>query len=370
MTVSAIEPFVTAVEEHDERLATLSSAGTKIIGYFCTYTPVEMIHAAGFLPVRVLGGTGPVKHADALVPTFVCPYMRLALDKALARRRAYLSGIVQSYTCDVACGLVRIWQENVPGELFHSVPLPYNDSPDARRFFRAALIELADSLNRIGGSFTQDALTASICLYEDVRAALRDLFRLRAENRLEVSAAELLTVVLAGFVTRPEEYRVMLRDLAGKIPPVPDARSGIPVLVSGSVLEDPAILTVIESAGGRVAGDDLCTGLRSVQPIEGDSGDPVARLMDRTFRRIPCPARSRAEERLPRILDLVNLSSARGVIFLLQKFCTPHLADHPALVEGLRERGVPSVLVEMDEAGADEGRLKTRVEAVFEMLGA
>jgi len=370
MTASLIEPFAKAVEQSNERLAALASAGTKIIGYFCTYTPVEVVHAAGFLPVRVLGGTGPLKHADALVPAFVCPYMRLALDKALAGCRAYLSGIVQGYTCDVACGLVRIWQENVPGEIFHTVPLPYNDSPDARRYLRAGFAELAGKLNAIGGAFTEESLYESFLLYEEVRGILHALFHLRAQNRLGLSAGELLTAVLAGFVTRPEDYLLMLRDLADRVATTAKARSGIPVLVSGSVLEDPAVLDIIESAGGRISADDLCSGLRSAQPTLSEASDPVERLMDRMFRRIPCPARSRAEERLSRLLDMVNESGARGVIFLLQKFCTPHLADQPTLIEGLRQHGVPSAVVEMDETGANAERLKTRVEAFFEMLEA
>ena len=370
MPASAIEPFVKALEQSHERLDHLASAGTKIIGYFCTYTPVEIIHAAGFLPVRILGGRGPVTGADSLVPTFVCPYMRMALDKALAGGRSYLSGIVQGYTCDVACGLVRIWQENLPGALFHTIPLPYNDSPDARRFFRAALAEAAEKLNLIGGSFTEERLDASILLYEDVRGAMRELFRFRAENRLGLSAAELLSVILAGFVTRPEEYRLMLHDLTDQVPTMAAARPGLPVLVSGSVLEEPAVLEVIEAAGGRIAADDLCTGFRCVQPPVDRAADPVEWLMDRTFRRIPCPARSRAEERLQLLLGLVAESGARGVIFPLQKFCTPHLADLPTLMKGLREQGIPSVVLEMEEAGLNEGSLKTRVEAFFEMLGA
>jgi benzoyl-CoA reductase subunit C len=27
----------------------------KVFGYFCTYFPVEIVHAAGLLPVRILG---------------------------------------------------------------------------------------------------------------------------------------------------------------------------------------------------------------------------------------------------------------------------------------------------------------------------
>lgn len=53
---------------------------------------------------------------------------------------------------------------------------------------------------------------------------------------------------------------------------------------------------------------------------------------------------------------------------MLQKFCTPHLADYPTLSNELRKEGVPSILIEMDETWQMEGQLKTRIEGFFEML--
>jgi benzoyl-CoA reductase/2-hydroxyglutaryl-CoA dehydratase subunit BcrC/BadD/HgdB len=57
------------------------------------------------------------------------------------------------------------------------------------------------------------------------------------------------------------------------------------------------------------------------------------------------------------------------VIFVVQKFCTPHLADYPAVSEALKQNGFPSILVEMDETWQMEAQLKTRLESFFEMMG-
>ena len=50
-----LTPFTRAVSTKTERLRK-AAKGRKVFGWFCTYTPIEMIHAAGFLPARISGG--------------------------------------------------------------------------------------------------------------------------------------------------------------------------------------------------------------------------------------------------------------------------------------------------------------------------
>jgi benzoyl-CoA reductase subunit C len=363
------KPFADAANGKNEQLSNLAAQGKKILGYFCTYTPIELIHASGFIPVRIQGGPGTITEADSLTPSFICPYMRQALEKALAGEYKYLSGIVQAYTCDVACGLTQIWQENISAEVFHSIPLPYNDGVDSRKFFHAAIEELNLKMQHIGGAFTEEALDASLGLYAEIRGLVLELYRLRYRRSLPLSAADVLSVIQAGFVTLPEDYLRMLKDLIAEVKDAEALRaSGIPVLVSGSLIEDPRILELLEHAGGSVVADDLCTGLRQFYPPAGDGRTAVERLIDRYTRRLPCPARSRAEERISVIFDLIRRSGARAVVFLFQKFCTPHLADHPVVSAALKEEGIPCLALEMGEMGADEGQSRTRLEAFFEML--
>jgi benzoyl-CoA reductase/2-hydroxyglutaryl-CoA dehydratase subunit BcrC/BadD/HgdB len=377
MTTLEIRPFAEVWRDHADRLALLASSGRRILGYLCTYTPVEMLHAAGFVPVRILGGgTAALSLASTVAPAFVCPYLRRALEKALTGGYRYLSGVVQGYTCDGACGVVNIWELHVPGDLYHTVSLPYMDTREARRFLRAALSELADKLEAAGGRLSESSLEASLGLYEEIRVLARRLYELRSRGWLALSSVEFYTVVLAGLVTPPEEYLPMLRKLVSEAeaagPHVSTGR-GIPVLLSGSVVQDLEVLEILDACGARVVADDLCTGWRAFSPpaLGAEKGrDPVERLMDRHFGRFPCPARRKAQERAPLLADLAAGSGAKGVVFLVQKFCTPHLADLPVVLEALQSRGIRGVAVELEEEGVNEGQIRTRLQTFLEMVGA
>ena len=365
-----MSPFLEAVHSRGERLREYAAKRGRIIGYFCTYTPVEIIHALGFLPVRIWGGATQTEKAYALVPNFICPYMRLSLEGALNGEFSFLSGIVQGYTCDVACGLVNIWKDNFSLKLCHSLPLPYNDNAYARTFLRAGIEDLMEKLERIGGRYTVESLENSLALYEEIRSILAWIFDRRAYRDQPLTSVEVLNVVQAYFITPPEDYLDMLRglkyDLASA--PVP-SDGGLPVLISGSVIEDAHVLTLIEHLGFKVVADDLCTGQRGFFPIAGQGESSMERLMDRIMNRFPCPSRSTPGRRVTRLLDLVRASDARGVVFLFQKFCAPHLADHPMVSGALKEAGIPSIAIEMDDAGLVEAQVATRLETFAGMLG-
>ena len=343
--------------------------GRRFAGYFCSYTPLEIIHAAGFIPVRIDGSARPLEQADNLVPTFLCPYLRQALEKGLEGRYDRLSGLVQGYTCDAACGLMDIWRENVGGTFFHTIPLPYNDNPDSRRYLKQALNELTTKLEEAGGRITDERLHESWELYNGIRTYLKKLYELRYQGLCALNSREILTVVSAGGKTPPEEYREMLTELlAWPGLEKKGGDKGFPVIVSGSLIDPPDVMDLIEDAGARVTADDLCTGLRWFYPPEGRGETVLDRIIDRHMSRFPCPARSRAVERAPLLIDLARRTGAGGVIFLLQKFCTPHLADYPILSEELSRAGINSILIELDDAGAGSGQLKTRLESFLEML--
>jgi benzoyl-CoA reductase/2-hydroxyglutaryl-CoA dehydratase subunit BcrC/BadD/HgdB len=370
MSAEFVQPFREAVASGTEQLREEAVRGRKVIGYFCTYTPVEVIHAAGFLPVRILGGDGRIDRALALVPNFICPPLLRSLDRALEGGYDFLSGIVQGYTCDVACGLVNVWEENIGGQIFHSIPLPYGDGPEARHYFRSLMDELQDKLVDLGGVITEESLGASLDLYGSIRSLMLDFYGRRYDGKLPLTAGEFHQVIQAGLVIPPERYLTMLTDLSHRIDtPAPvQTPSGIPLMISGSIIEEPRVLEILEEAGGRVAADDLCTGLRNFHPPVGAGGDAMARLIDRYQKRFPCPSRARAGQRAPLMIEIIRRAKARGVVFFLQKFCSPHLADIPFLKEALRKEGIPALVVEMEATGMMEGQLQTRLQGFLEML--
>jgi benzoyl-CoA reductase/2-hydroxyglutaryl-CoA dehydratase subunit BcrC/BadD/HgdB len=367
-------PFKKAIQSSQTLLFGMKKDGRKIIGYFCTYTPVEIIHAAGFIPVRITGGYGNIEKAYQHVPDFICPYMKRALEKALDGQYDFLSGLVQGYTCDAACGMVNVWKDTVAGlELFHSVPIPYNNTPESKNYFKSVLEEFIQKLDHIGGNFSLSALSRSMDLYLRIRSIQYRLYQKRYKKISGLTASELMTLMDAGTLIPPEDYLAMLEDFINQMPVYPDKQDqgrpvAVPVLVSGSLIERAEVMDMIEAAGGRIAADDLCNGIRQILPTDGNGATPMDRLIHRYMNRFPCPARSRAADRSLRLLDLLNQSQAKGVIFLVQKFCTPHLSDVPMLSESLKYAGFSSIVIEMDETWQMQGQVKTRLEGFFEMI--
>lgn len=370
MVVPAVLPFVQLLDDHPETLSTLAKEGKRSIGYFCHYTPVELIHAAGFIPIRISGGPGNVEKAYNLAPDFICPYMKRSLEKALAGEYRYLSGVVQGYTCDIACGMANIWANNIEGALFHVLPLPYEDTRESREYLKEEFNLLVNKLSELGAEYSETNLTKSITLYSKIRKYIRDLYQLRLEGKLPLNSKELWQVVQAGYVSVPETYLKMLETLYAEIQKADvSGQDGVPVLVSGSLIETPDILEFIEKSGGRIVTDDLCSGLRPVLASPGSSPVPLEQMIELHFSRFPCPSRSRAEDRLPGIIDLIEQSGAKGVVFLFQKFCTPHLCDYPYLSTQLRVANFPSVMIELDEAWQADAQTGTRLEGLFEIIG-
>ena len=75
--------------------------GGKVLGVFCCCVPEEIIHAAGMLPVRILGEHEETTEADIHFPTNLCPYCKSCFDQALKGRYDYLDGLVIPNVCNM-----------------------------------------------------------------------------------------------------------------------------------------------------------------------------------------------------------------------------------------------------------------------------
>jgi benzoyl-CoA reductase/2-hydroxyglutaryl-CoA dehydratase subunit BcrC/BadD/HgdB len=236
------------------------------------------------------------------------------------------------------------------------------------------LNELVQKLDTLGGNFSLSALNDSLDLYQRIRTLQLDLYQHRYEGKSGFSASGFMTIMDAGSMMLPEDYLAMLEGLSNRVQnshekQLPGLPVQVPVLVSGSLVERPEVMDMIEAAGGRIVADDLCNGLRQILPVDGNGENPLDRLIHRYLNRFPCPSRSRATDRSRRLLEILDQANAKGVIFLVQKFCTPHLADIPILSELLKEKGYPAIAIEMDESWQMEGQVTTRIEGFFEMIG-
>ncbi|MCK4471348.1 MAG: 2-hydroxyacyl-CoA dehydratase, partial [Anaerolineae bacterium] len=296
----------------------------RAMGYFCTYVPEEIIHAAGFVPVRIRSGGETPSRADAHLQSYTCALCRSALDQALRGDLSFLQGMVFPHTCDTIQALTDIWRMSFPDLYVETVVQPVHlSSPSSRPYLIAELQRFRHSLEGlIGQEISDQAIGASIESFNEKRRLLARLYDLR--DRLP--APELFAATGAGFVMPLEEYNQLL----GELVELPAEGNGAPpkgpgLILVGAILDDPVVLTIVEELGARIVGDDLCTGSRYfAQPVEADD-DPIAALADRYLHRLPCPAKYHPDHQPgEHLLKLVSESKANGIAFVLPKFCDPH----------------------------------------------
>lgn len=342
--------------------------GYPAMGYVCSYVPLELIHAAGFVPVRVRGHHSlALRHADAQLQSFTCALCRSSLDQALGGELNFLAGTVFAHTCDTMQALADLWRMNFPPSYFvDTVMLPTHlRTPAARPYLIAELRRFRERLSALAGRPVTDRdLRASIALYDETRQLIAALQGRR--NRL--SAADWFAILDAAQTMPREIYNPLLRRLLADLEEAPIRSSGPRLWLVGAVLDEPRLLDLIQELGAQVVGDDLCSASRLFQGQVGDGDDPLAVLADYFLQRTPCPAKFDPDHAPGNsVLDQVRKSQAQGVVWVLEKFCEPHAFDHALARTALDRAGVPYLLLEMEQTPSLEA-LRTRLQAFLEML--
>src|SRR5690606_7917581 len=88
------------------------AAGGQVLGHFQVYFPEELAHAAGMLPVKVMGAAVEGRHAEARFGSYLCSIVKSSLELALSKRLE-LDLFVSHPICDVARNLAAIFERNV-----------------------------------------------------------------------------------------------------------------------------------------------------------------------------------------------------------------------------------------------------------------
>jgi len=75
------------------------------------YVPLEIIHAAGMLPIQVTGDNEPVQMqgAEAHILSNTCSYIRTCWQLQLNGKYGFLDGLVSSCQCDQDKRLYSVW---------------------------------------------------------------------------------------------------------------------------------------------------------------------------------------------------------------------------------------------------------------------
>ncbi len=325
--------------------------GGLAIGYLPIYVPRELLHAQGCLPVGVLGAGDNLEiiRGDAYYQSYICHLPRSVIELGLTGRLDCMDGMLFPAICDVIRNLSGMWKMMAPEKLSRYLDVPQNFDPETGGlFYRHELEELSADLVKLGARpLTDEALRASIEVYNRHRVAVQSLYRLRQDEPWKVPSSELYLILRAGVILPVEEHLEMMASYEAAVradttrKPMDQAR----VLLTGSFCEQPplGLIKTLERSGCYIVDDDLIQVHRWILSSIPTEGDPLDNLVQAFLSdTIDSPTRYiddgvKGAELVQRVKD----SRAEGLLFCAPSFCDPALLDQPMAVTAVEKAGIP-----------------------------
>jgi len=368
-------------QNRDRKAKELKAEGKKIIGYLCSFTPVEMITAADLVPYRITGSTKEsIALADAYLETIACPFTRSCLDIALKGSYDFLDGFVVPHACDNIVKLYDIWTYDIKHAYAHFVNVPHTLSPASFGFFEAELGTFKKSLERFSGrEITAEGLSRAIQLHNEQRALVRKLYELRKQDPPLLSGTEMTKVIVAVMSTPVTEANELLKATIEEVQARRDGPQTKParLMVCGTGNEETTFIEIVEESGANVVIDDLCFGTRpywfevemSDNPLTGIARSYLEKLnCPRTYRQSPGSHQADLENRFGYLYEFAKDFKVNGVILYINRYCDTHAFDAPEVKEYLGGKGLPVLEIEGDYPLGGIAGLKTRIQAFLETV--
>jgi benzoyl-CoA reductase subunit C len=323
----------------------------KAIGYMPVYVPRELIHAAGILPVGILGGGDQldVIHGDAYYQSYICRIPRSTIELAVTGKLDCLDGMLFPSTCDVIRNLSGMWQLKFKNKLIRYFDLPQNFDLDIGGVFYTRELQLfRDELAELAGhEITDDDLYASIELYNENRRAISDLYAYRSAEPWQVPTPELYLLMRAGMLLPVDEHTQLIYEyIAAAKEMKRPVRDNCRIVINGLFCEQPplGLLKSIEMAGCYIVDDDFMLVARWLLHEVPTTGDPLKNLSDAFITysaETSCKYVPNREDKGKHLVNSVRDNGAEGVIFASPSFCDPALLDRPMLQKALSAQRIP-----------------------------
>ena len=366
------EIWTLAARDHNPYLAAAAKAGRPVMGYFCSYIPEEIIHAAGFVPyrMRAVGSRGTTR-GDVYYSALNCTFVRHCFDKALNGDFAFLDGIIFMNGCDHTRRMYDNWRHaGIDPQFRHMFVAPHKIGETARRRYANEMLKLMDAIQKdFGVAITPEKLGESISLYNRRRALLGQIQTLRQRRDVPIRGSEMLALMLAISAMPVEDAIGLLeRVLAALSDRCVSRESDLRIYVAAGCIEELDHLEMIENAGAVIVADNICLGQKHAGEPVGP-GDPVQALSVRYLNQLSCPRMMNDQRgRLAHLHAVMRDYAIAAVVAEKLKFCDLWGGELFILRQEAKKIGFPILPLERELYGGGTGQLRTRLEAFFEQV--
>jgi len=384
----AMDYFIEMAQVHRSRVKEIKEFkdnGGKVVGTLCNFVPVEIIDAAGALPVALgCGYLPPVGLGEAFLgdPNMcsiakACAGCMMIDDFPLYSQ---CDAIIAPAPCDAKLKLSDEFRD-----VAAIVPMNVPRIKSGESIRRQWIQEILTVRNRMeiltGTKVDRHRLKDSIMMYQRAHKAWRRLLEVRKKGSVLWGRHFLLVAWLA-YVDDIERWTANVNRLSDELERRLSSKQLVGgadaprVMLAGSPVQWPnwKLPNIIEEAGAVIVSDELCSGTRvfydAVVVDEWTEKAMLDAIADRYLFPSTCPCFTPNDEREENIVNEVRNGGVEGVIFHAMQGCHLHTLDATRLTSLLKGMDIPALTIRSELGDGDVGQVKIRVEAFLEMIQA
>lgn len=358
-------------------------AGRKKIGTFCAMVPLELIYAAGAVPIRLCSGSYTAATiGDGVVVRDACPLVKAVAGISQMDVIPALSGCrkwIVPLSCDCKRKTAGLLSES-RDVYFMNLPISRGQDSDTEMFLQEMYL-LAQELSKCTGKeITYRSLAEAMDEMGTAQYEVSRFLELRRQKGAGIFGTHVMAVMNAAAympVTLWSEYLGKLNDELEKRSQ-PEGRISKKqrpkIILTGSPVIFPNIKIplLIEEMGGLLASDETCMGERMFYDpavaVESSFDGMMRALANRYLKPCTCPIFSDNRDRIFRIRQMIRETGAEGVIYHVLRGCLVYDFEYQLMEKELEKDGIPVIRVESDYNEEDIEQLRIRIEAFIEML--
>lgn len=370
------EEFSEARRQGFLRVKQVKENGGKVAGIFCTFTPTEILDAAGFISVSLCGMSNEtVPAAETQLPKNLCPLIKSSYGFALTDKCPYTyfsDLIVGETTCDGKKKMYEMLGKLKPTYILH---LPQGHDSDPVTVWTAELRRFIAFLEeKFNLTITDEALRQAARQRNAQRQAHMKLMELQKQTPPPLGGMQMYaTMEGTGFMFTHEDRVNKLNQLRESVEANADrsAFAGAKrILVTGCPIGGVLQKTVkaIEENGGVVVCFENCSGIKAAFQMVDTEAEDIVKAIAQRYLQIGCSVMTPNTERMNLLPKLVEEYKVDGIVEVDLQACTPYCVESFQIKQLCEQINIPYLAVETDYSTGDSGQLATRLEAFLEML--
>ena len=355
----------------------------KVVGYYCTYIPEELLYAADLLPFRIRAtGNKDTELGDIYMVRFTCSFVRATLDMALKGIYDFLDGFLVCNSCDHSRRMFELFdlkvfnRENFKKKVSRFyLAIPHIITDEGFEWYKKEVEELKEEIqeNFNIAKISNEKLIESIKIFNENRKILREIHELRIQSSPKLTGSEALQINMANSSIPKDIANQELKRILTFLEEREEIDIGNKkrILLVGSVVDNIDFTQLIENSGAFIASDILCFGTRNfMDDVQLKNGEnPLDSITRRLYYRLSCPRMmDDHQRRLDFLKEEIRRANIEGVILQRINNCDLHGCDNMLFTHELKELEIPVLNFDREFYQADTTRLQTRIEAFLEMI--